>query len=535
MKTLSSGFITKMKEYPFPQSPDTRKDKIPRQQLLAEHATLSFLCCSIYNKLYNRLLKIEHSLGDGYFCTDSEGADISTIDKNMAENLEKEIRTALESETEFQNVRISRSELEAFFEARGFYDKLGLLKTFPGEQIPCLRYGDYIDYIVEPMSTDKARLAIFNIISYESGIVLRFPSILDPTALNQNWNDPSALFNIFHENKKWAKLIGCDSVFKLNELIYNRRVDGLKWVAEGLHEQKLAKIAKHLVKNFPKNDSQGKRIITIAGPSSSNKTTFALRLAIQLRVNGHTSTVISMDDYYKDRDDIPYGEDGLQDFESITALNIEVLSQNVKKMLKGEKVPERKFDFVSGKGYNDENHKIELSPSSFLIIEGIHGLNPELLTSLGRDKVTPIYISALTPLNLDFNHRFPTSDLRLIRRIIRDYKYRGYSPRKTLQRWTSVRLGEERNIFPFQGNAELFFNSALVYELPVLSIMGKALLAEATIPEPEEDPDSPETREVTNEARRILNLLNFFYPITAEVVPHVSCIREFIGGSDLKY
>jgi len=352
---------------------------------------------------------------------------------------------------------VKRSELVAFFTDRGFNDKLGLIKTWHDEYIPCISCGDYLDYVLEPMSVDKERLRIFQVIQYADGIVLRFPTLLHPTALSE-WNDPRALFEMFSEYREWAKLINCDTVSKLNSIIYERKIDSLKWVAEGLHEQKFAKIAKYLVKRVDK-----KRIVTIAGPSSSNKTTFAKRLAIQLRVNGYESVVIGMDDFYKDTCDILPGPDGLQDFESIDALNIAVLSDNVKRLLNGETIPVRKFNFKTGKGFNDEKETISLPKNAFLIIEGIHGLNPELLNSLNRDLVTPIYVSALTPLCLDYNHRFPTSDLRLIRRIIRDFRYRGYSPRKTIMRWTSVRVGEERNIFPFQGNAELFFNSSLVY------------------------------------------------------------------------
>ncbi|OHT11559.1 Phosphoribulokinase [Tritrichomonas foetus] len=526
MNTLSSGFITKMEPFPSTAHHDPRKEKITRTQLLSEHATLSFLLIAIYNKLFNRLLKVEHSLGDGYFCIDSEGEPIS---EEMTLKIDKEMHRVLNSPLEIKIVRINRTELEGFFTAHGFTDKLGLLKTWTDEMIPCVTIGDYVDYLLEPISTDKNRLRIFEVLTFNDGIVLRFPTLLNPTVI-YDWQDPTALFDMFHENREWAELIGVDTVAKLNEIIYERNVDDVKWLAEGLHQQKLAKIAKYLVKHYDQ-----KRIVTIAGPSSSNKTTFAKRLAIHLRVNGYDSTVISMDDFYKDRADIPFGEDGLQDFESITALNIDVLSDRVKRIMDGETVPGRHFDFVNGVGFDDENEQFTLPENSFLIIEGIHGLNPELLSSLGRDAVTPIYVSALTPVNLDFNHRFPTSDLRLIRRIIRDYNYRGYSPRKTISRWTSVRVGEERNIFPFQENAELFFNSALVYELPVYTIMGKALLAEATIPEPGEDPEDPRTQEITNEARRLYGLLNFFYPVPTEVVPHISCIREFVGGSDLKY
>lgn len=289
-------------------------------------------------------------------------------------------------------------------------------------------------------------------------------------------------------------------------------------------------MADKLTENFA-----NKKVITIAGPSSSNKTTFALRLQISLRVNGYESLVIGMDDFYKDRADIPVGPNGEQDFEVITALNIPLLSQRVKALLNGESVPARRFDFVKGVGYDNEKEQLHLHKNQFLIIEGIHGLNPDLLEGLGRENVTPIYVSALTPVNIDSNHRFSTSDLRLIRRMIRDYRYRGYSPRSTLRRWPSVRKGEVKNIFPYQENAEMFFNSSLVYELPVLMIFGKGLLSEATIPEKGEDPNTPESQLISSEARRLLGLINFFYPVSVEVVPHISLIREFVGGSDFQY
>jgi uridine kinase len=494
--------------------------------LQAEHATLSFLVCSIYNKLYKRLLKVEHSCGDGYYMVDFE---YEPITEQMAADIKKELTELLNSPTQITLGRMEREPLVKFFEEHGYSDKLGLLKTWNEDLVPCINCGEFVDYTLEPMSTDKNRLKLFDIHGYENGIILRFPMLLNPEKVLE-WSDPHAIFDMFREYREWAKLMEVDNVSKLNSIIYNRKIDDLKWIAEGLHSQKFSKIAKHLIDGFP-----AKRVVTIAGPSSSNKTTFALRLAIQLRVNGYKSTVVSMDDYYKNTADIPFGEDGLQDFESIDALNVEILGKRVQELLKGEEVPLRHFDFHRGVGFDDEKKTMKLHEKEFLIIEGIHGLNPELISSLGPDNVTPIYVSALTPLNIDFNHRFPTSDLRLIRRIIRDYRYRGYSPRKTIMRWTSVRLGEEKNIFPFQGNAELFFNSSLIYELPVLSVQGKALLAEATVPDESEDPTSPETQEVTKEARRLLGLLNVFYPVSDEIVPHISCIREFIGGSDLKY
>ena len=504
----------------------TEPSGITMVQLLAEHATLTFLAWSQYNKLFDLQLKVEHSLGDGLYCTDCEG---KIITKEMTEQLEKAMRVILNGSIPIELTSLSQNELINHFTEMKMVDKVGVLKTWQDEMVPCVKVGDCIDYLIEPISTDKERLKIFEIRPYNNGLVLRFPSLSNPLSIKE-WNDPKTLLSMFTEYREWAKVIGVDNVSKLNELIFKRKIDDIKWVAEGLHDNKLASIADHLSKNFER-----KRIITIAGPSSSNKTTFAKRLAIALRVNGYHSVVMEMDDFYRDRDDIPFGPDGLQDFEAISALNIPVLVQRIHALIQGETVPSRKFIFSSGKGVDNSQKMLTLPPNSFLIMEGIHGLNPELLNEIGRDKVTPIYVSALTPISVDNNHRFPTSDLRLIRRMIRDYRYRGYSPRKTLGRWTSVRKGEEKNIFPHQANAELFFNSALVYELPVLSIFGKALLSEATVPEAGEDPDSKEAQLISQEARRLLGLLNLFYPVSVEVVPHISCIREFVGGSDLKY
>ncbi|EAY16520.1 Phosphoribulokinase / Uridine kinase family protein [Trichomonas vaginalis G3] len=500
--------------------------EIPRAQLISEHATLNFLAWSQYNELFNRQLKVEHSVGDGLWCTDLRGEKITA---DQAKHLADAIMAVLNGNQSIELIPLPREQLIEHFTALGMDDKVGVLKTWQDDFIPCIKLGESIDYVIEPMSTDKERLKIFEIVPYNDGLIVRFPLLTSPNEIKP-FKDPIVTLKMFHEYHEWAKLIGVDYISKLNELIYKRKIDEIKWVAEGLHDNKLAYIADHLCSNFAT-----KKVVTIAGPSSSNKTTFAKRLAIALRVNGYQSLVMEMDDFYKNRDDIPKGPDGMQDFESITALNVPVLTDKIHRLLNGEEVPRRKFIFTSGTGVDVENEKLKLNDNTFLIIEGIHGLNPILLDEIGREKVTPIYVSAMTPINVDCNHRFPTSDLRLIRRMIRDYRYRGYSPRKTLSRWTSVRKGEEINIFPYQMNAELFFNSALVYELPVLSIYGKGLLSEATLPEPGEDPNSPEAEAISNEARRLLGLLNLFYPVSVEVVPHISCIREFVGGSDLKY
>ncbi|OHT16957.1 Phosphoribulokinase [Tritrichomonas foetus] len=502
------------------------QDAVVRSNLLAEHASLTFIVCSRYYLLFNHHLKIEHSLGDGLYCTDP---DRSIITQEMCDQLTAKINEFLNSDEKIELVQVSRDVLVENFTKLNQMDKVGVLKSWLDDSITCIKIGNIMDYAIEPCSTDKERLKIFEIRPFADGLVLRYPKTSSPNKIGE-YVDQKVLHDMFKEYAEWAKLIDCDNVSKLNEIIYKRKIDDLKWVAEGLHEQKLTIIADHLVKNF-----QTKRVITIAGPSSSNKTTFAKRLAISLRVLGFQSTVIEMDDYFKNNVEVPFGEDGLQDFEHISAMNVKLLAERVSQLLNGERIPRRRFNFKIGEGVDSDTEFLQLPPRSFLILEGIHGLNPELLDAFGRNRVTPIYVSALTPLNIDSNHRFPTSSLRLIRRMVRDYRYRGRSPRNTLLRWGSVRRGEENNIFPYQANAELWFNSALVYELPVLAIYAKGLLAEASIPEPHEDPNSIQSQEMTKEALRLQSLLNFFYPVSVEVVPHISCIREFVGGSDLKY
>lgn len=495
-----------------------------RSDLNAEHATLAFLVYSNYFDLFQRPLKVDHSLGDGVYCTDLHGKEITQA---MCDQLTDTIKKFLESDTPIELIDMSRDTLIGIFTELGQEDKVGVLKTWQSNTIKCIKVNQLIDYTVEPHSTDKERLKIFEIRPYADGLVVRYPTFLHPDSLVE-YQDPQVLHDMFKEYSEWAKLIKCDYAYKLNEIIYKRKIDDLKWVAEGLHEQKFAEIADYLTE-------KKKRIITIAGPSSSNKTTFAKRLGISLRVNGYQSLVIEMDDYFRDNDTLPIGKDGLRDFEHISALNIEVLGETVAKLLQGKEVPRRRFDFKSGKGVNSDSDLLKLPPKGFLILEGIHGLNPILLDVFGRQNVCPIYVSALTPVNIDCSHRFPTSSLRCIRRMVRDYHFRGKSPRDTLRRWTSVRKGEEANIFPYQLNAELFFNSALVYELPVLAIYAKGLLAEASMPDEDEDIESETSKDITNEALRLQELLSFFYPVSVEVVPHISCIREFVGGSDLKY
>jgi uridine kinase len=487
---------------------------------------MNFLISSLYRKLYGRTLRLEHSLGDGFYFIDMKSMSVSA---EQIKELETKLHEILQNHDPIILDTAPRDEVIQRFQKDGLTDKLGVLKAWQDANIPIVKCGEFLDYVIEPMSTEKDVLDIFEIRPYDNGFLFRLPTLLSPMTIKE-WRDPAVLHKMFSEYNDWAKLLNVENVAKLNHAIFSGDIKDIRLVAEGLHERKFAMIAEHLVQNFDK-----KRVITIAGPSSSNKTTFAKRLDIQLRVCGFSATIIEMDDYFQDGDKIPFGPDHLQDLEHISAMNVELLAERVHKLLAGEPIPVRKYNFKRSKGEDDPKKRIFLEPGSFLILEGIHGLNPELLQHIGTTSVTPIYVSALTPINIDSNHRYPTSDLRLIRRIIRDNQFRGCSARKTLRRWTSVRVGEERNIFPYQGNAELFFNSSLVYELPVLSVYARVLLSEATIPADDEDPTTEESKDVTAEARRLLGLIDLCYPLTSESVPLNSCIREFIGGSELKY
>lgn len=513
------------KDFPIDKVSDPRTKKVTRVQLLSEHATMSFLFTSLYFRLFKRRLRCEHSLGDGLFYIDNQGQKIT---QEQIDQLNTEFRKIISDSKPITLDNIPRRELMEHFKKLGDKDKVGVLKAWQDSMIPVVKYEEFIDYVLEPMSTDKSRMTEFEIRYYMKGVLLRMPTLLNPTTIKE-WNDPKVLHMMFHEYEEWGKLLNVDSVAKLNKSVYTGKIKKIKLVAEGLHERKFAKLAEALCANFPQ-----RRVVTCAGPSSSNKTTFAHRLEIQLNVNGYEATVIEMDDYFQDTAKIPVGPDGLQDFEHISAMNVPLLAERVHTLLEGKPIPRRKFHFKEGVGIDDDKHQLILKPNAFLILEGIHGLNPELLNQLGKDAVTPIYVSALTPLNIDYNHRFPTSDLRLIRRLIRDHYTRGKTPRETIRRWTSVRLGEERNIFPYQANAQLFFNSSIVYELPILAVYGRPLLCEATEPAPGEDPNSPETIDVTNEAERLLGLLKVFYEVPPDLAPRNSTIREFVGGSELE-
>ncbi|KAJ5075183.1 phosphoribulokinase family protein-related protein [Anaeramoeba ignava] len=484
---------------------------------LMNNAAYSFLLVCAYGELFpERDLVVAHSFGDGYFCHDYD--ESFAITQEMIDKLKAKMKEFIDSDDELECSSMERETLVKYFQKKNFEEKIQILKAWRVDNVPIIKFRNFIDYRIEKIQNDKKYLQVFDLLKFHYGVLLRFPTLTNPDELLE-FRDRPIMWELIQEHKSWGSIINCSYIGDINKMIFTKEIESLKWVAEGLHDKKIGFIADELIKGFPQ-----KRIVTIAGPSSSGKTTFAKRLAIHIRVNGYTTKVISMDDYFLDREEMIEDENGVKDFESILALNLKLLVERLGKLVKGEKVPERKFNFHLGKGEDNFSKQIQLNPRDFIILEGIHGLNPAFTEMVGLDKISRIYVSALTQLNVDRHHRISTSDNRLLRRMIRDYQYRGWSPTDTTAMWSKVREGEEKYIFPFQEMSDYMFNSALIYELPVLATYLKPLLAEIG-----------GERDIEEEAGRLLRFLSFFYHFPGDRVPGVSIIREFIGNSDFRY
>jgi len=478
-------------------------------------ATLGFLLPCAFKELFApRMLVIEHSFVDGYFCHEANHEEVTAAE---IKQLEKHIRNWLWDDSPITFSSWPKDKLIEELYKMNSVSKLSNVRRWQADEIPVICFKKYFDYQIELMSTDKTQLQTFRLMPYDSGFIMRFPTLAQPERLD-TFKDRPKLFSIIEEQEQWGSILGVDTVWKLNELIVTGKIKEMLWVAEGLHEKKISHIADDLSDQFP-----WKRIICVAGPSSSGKTTFAKRLAIQLKVNGFTTKQISMDDYFIDRNQIPFDDRGLQDFESINAMNVDLLVERLNALLDRKEIAGREYDFTIGVG-NDTDSRIKLGERDFIIVEGIHGINPLFAHKLGPDRIQKIYISALSQLNIDATHRVSTSDNRLLRRMVRDHKFRGYSAIDTISRWPSVRLGEEKNIFPFQEEADFMFNSALIYELPVLANYVQPYLEKIKVNSDE-----------YSEAHRLEIFLSFFEPLTEDQVPGISILREFIGASDLHY
>ncbi len=409
--------------------------------------------------------------------------------------------------------RLPTSAAIKLFAGTGHPEKAKLLKMLNRETVSIYYCEEVYDYFYSSLVPSTGYLKVFGLKYYPPGFILRFPARENPRELPAFVDQPK-LARIFGEAEQWGKILNCGYVSTLNDYIEENSVKDIIRVAEALHEKKIAQIADYIAEH-----RREVRIILVAGPSSSGKTTFAERLSVQLRVNGVRPVPISLDDYFVDRAYTPRDEQGNYDFEDIEALDLELFNKHLTELLAGREVVLPAYNFMTGER-EYRGRKIRIKADQPLIIEGIHGLNERLTQAIDKERKVKIYISALTQLSIDNHNRIPTTDTRLIRRIVRDSQFRNNNAGKTLQIWPSVRRGEERNIFPFQEEADIMFNSALIYELAVLKKYAEPLLEQVP-------PDS----QVYPEARRLLKFLAFFRLGDETEVPTNSILREFIGNS----
>ncbi|MDR1170331.1 MAG: nucleoside kinase [Prevotellaceae bacterium] len=479
--------------------------------------SLTFLLqVAVKHVLPNRRLSVQHSVSNGLYCEITNEKQILEISE--INELEAYMKDLITKNLMFTKTKIPTSEAIELFRSSGYVEKALLLET-GGRCFTSVYWLNSVpDHFYGPLVHSSGCLKKFGLCAYYQGILLMFPKPDKPDTL-QEYVIQNKMLQIFREHKEWNEILGSKSIGTINKAIQSGRTANLIQVAEALHEKKYARIADKIVE-------KKSQIVFISGPSSSGKTTSAKRIAVQLRVAKKRPHIIEMDNYFVDRNDTPKDENGEYDFESLHAIDVKLFNSHLNDLLDGKEVNLPRFDFISGTRKFHDDDRIKIDENDILIIEGIHGLNPEL-TTVSEDRIFRIYASALTSVSIDENNRIPTTDNRLIRRIIRDAATRGYSATDTIRRWQSVRRGEDRNIFPYQENADIMFNSSLVYELCVLRKHVEPLLRKVS-------PSSPEYVE----ALRLLKFIDYFENVDAkdeETIPPTSVLREFIGKSSFNY
>ena len=457
---------------------------------------------------------VEHSIGDGIFCEVFNYKELTQDDLDL---LKAEMQKIVEHDLPIEKEVLEEREAEDIFFELGRKDLLKYFKYVPkGTKIHIYRCGRYYDQFIRPLADRTSSLKSFDLILEKPGFIIQLPN-RNTGILKKKFKLSRKLFKMNQEHDKWLNILNVHNVSALNKINLSQKLINMISVEEALHENKITKIVDKIIKR------KNVKLILIAGPSSSGKTTFAKRLGIQLQVAGLIPLIIGMDDYFLPRTHTPRKEDGSFDFESIGSLDLKLLNHDLSKLLEGEEIVLPRYNFVKGT-QEKSKHRVKLDKKNIIIMEGIHGLNDVLTKDIQKKFKFKIYVSAINQLNIDDHNRIPTTDNRLIRRIVRDKNFRGYSAEETMERWEDVRIGEEKNIFPFQENADEMFNSGLTYELAILKNYALRYLENVS-----------EYSSMYLEAQRLILLLQHFENIDENLVPKNSIIKEFIGGSIFDY
>ena len=476
--------------------------------------TLFFVLCKAVQDIYPATdVVIDIPVSNGFYVDIRLGRPVVDEDVNIIRRRMQEI---IDARMPIRRFTMPTEEAVALFQEKGDIEKVKLLKTSGSIYTTYYKIGDYVDYYYGTLLTNTSQLYLFGLEKYYDGMLLRIPSLKNPDVLGEMTRQDK-MFEIFKEHHRWQSILGIRTVGDFNQAIDANHATDIINISEALQEKKIAKIAEEIASR------KGVKLVLLAGPSSSGKTTSCKRLSIQLAVNGLKPLQISLDDYFVDREKTPKDASGEYDYESIYALDLDLINEQFNALFRGEEVELPKYDFQSGKSKKSGN-KLKMNDNNVLVVEGIHALNPELTAHIPQEQIFRVYASALTTILLDNHNYIPTTDNRLLRRIIRDYKYRGVSAQETIHRWPSVRAGENKWIFPFQENADAMLNTAMLYELAVIKMQAEPLLQQV-----------PENCEEYAEAYRLLKFLKYFKGIPYNNLPPTSLLREFLGGSSFHY
>lgn len=470
---------------------------------------------AVYDIWPTATLNLEHPVSKGYYCVIHNGKN---IDLETIEKIKKRIWELIDADLPFLHKSVRTVDAAVLFRERGMNDKARLIETAGLPYTSYYELEGYINFFYGCLTPSTGYIQLFDLEPYMDGVLLRIPKQTDPMEL-QPVIKQDKMFEAYKEHLTLQRTVGLDNVGDLNLAIEKGRSQDIILVSEAMQEKQVAKIAEKIADGY----KEGIRIVLISGPSSSGKTTFCKRLQVQLTTNLLHPVGISLDDYFLNREDTPKDEHGEYDFESLYALDLPYFNKDLKKLLSGEEIDLPTFNFETGQRVF-KGKKLKLRENSILVIEGIHALNPELTEFIDDKYKYRVYVSVLTSISLDNHNWIPTTDNRLLRRIIRDYRFRGYSAEDTINRWPSVRRGEDKWIFPYQENADAMFNSAMLYELAALRKYAEPILAQV-----------PESNKANAEAYRLLRFLRYFNYIPTEELPGTSLLREFLGGGSFKY